>query len=760
MTKRQYTIRISTAIAIAILCLATLVGLLSLSASAGGDASDIGGDKATQDILSILDLHADDTLIGETVVVTGCYVAWGQKYLALDCKDFEANHPVPPHGYVRLEGQAPGPEYNGCTLIVTGTLGLYYHDYPWLGEEEGRRIIVSDTQPLSAPPLAPTSLASVAARSTSPSDLDQVTAPQAVDCKCKWAFIVSGGINKDNNHPRYWNDVVQKWDYKVNHARYPTKCVTVFYYTGTAKTADVPAARVMSATQANIEAQMRALAPAMQACKEKGIKPTLQFLVTDHGSGYHSTDQEEPAVRQGLAGWPTVDVDGDEGDSTSESNLRVDARELAPNNMGKMDLFPDDGQSPDTIVENSGGIVGVWRCITPPCTSFPTDWVLVGVDMNGDDIIDATDGGIDLNGDGDTDDLYGFDEAINLLDDEAITDDELTNMLRPLCSSGVDLYVEMAQCFGGGFQRDLDRLRAAGCHVHFAAAAGEGEYSWGDDDKDYFEHAFISKMINIITTTGSVTITPDIWKQAYDHAASQPDSTAHNTHPVSDIDCLVMIGPYIKDGQVCIKVINYCGQEVVANLRLAAYNFGISTDAVDDHTGTVTLAAGKSREWCWPLPVEPGTYCFFGRASMSEPKQEYHPRWLNDQIVVTARPANAEPVEQNFIVGGEDVAYPLVWLEPYAWLPDGWGYELSDETVWVGDGPVWVTMTIYPTSTTPGVGGLWVYGWGMEEGPETPRDSLQSMGGGPMPTYEYLGYVYLEVDTRYRVYLPLVVREY
>jgi hypothetical protein len=56
MTKRQYTIRISTAIAIAILCLATLVGLLSLSASAGGDASDIGGDKATQDILSICHL--------------------------------------------------------------------------------------------------------------------------------------------------------------------------------------------------------------------------------------------------------------------------------------------------------------------------------------------------------------------------------------------------------------------------------------------------------------------------------------------------------------------------------------------------------------------------------------------------------------------------------------------------------------------------------------------------------------------------------
>jgi hypothetical protein len=751
--------------AIATLFVVILVGLIGLSASAGSRSlasrppdlsilsTDLGpqGAQAEATPVSILELHADQTYISQTVVVAGEYVAWSQDYLAIDYADFQANRPVAPHAYLLLEGQVPGEAYDGWTIVVTGTVGLYFHDYPYLGETEGRRIIVSDWAPLTPPPQGHRPLTLVSAPSSPDPHREGEIA--AVDCNCKWALIVSGGINDDNNHQRYRNDIEKKWRYKRVAADYPEECINVFYDDGAGDDLpNVPNGQVEEATQQEIEDRLEELAPQMQACKEKGIKPTLQFLVTDHGDGYHSTNQGANHNKLGLGG--QVDTDGDEGgtaDEIQESNLRIDGRELAPNKSWTKDLYPGDGQKPDTRIGWQAGSLTVWRCLTPTCP--PNGWTVVATDTNGDNIIDSNDGGIDLNGDGDTNDSVSFDEVINLWGDEALTDDELTNMLRPLCPSGVDLYVEMAQCFGGGFQEDLARLRDAGCHIHFAAAAGEDELSWGDADKDYYEDAFITKITELISDTHR-PVTPDLWRQAADHAASQPDSQQNNTHPTSDIDCLIMIGPYIKDGQVCIKVINYCNQDVVADLRLAAYNFGISSPLVEEHTETVTLASGETREWCWPLPTEPGTYCFFGRASMFEPRYEYHPRWLNDQVV---RAEESEPVAQSFVVGSEPMP-AVVLLDPDPYLPLGWDYRLSHEYVWLGDGPVSVTMVISPELTAPGVGRLWINGWLLAEG-----NGLQQ-GDAFTPTvgYQYQGYVYLEVDTRpegHLIYLPLVVKD-
>ena len=110
------------AVTIATLFAVVLVGLIGLSASAGRRSlaslppdlailsTDLQPQRAQVEAIpvSILELHADQTYISQTVVVVGEYVAWGQDYLAIDYADFQANRPVAPHAYLLLEDQVPG----------------------------------------------------------------------------------------------------------------------------------------------------------------------------------------------------------------------------------------------------------------------------------------------------------------------------------------------------------------------------------------------------------------------------------------------------------------------------------------------------------------------------------------------------------------------------------------------------------------------------------------------------------------------------
>jgi hypothetical protein len=515
---------------------------------------------------------------------------------------------------------------------------------------------------------------------------------------------------------------------------------------------DPPSDRVFTATQELIEEQIAALAPAMQRCKEQGIKPTLQVLVTDHGTGYHGATQAGDADHDGLGG--LLDSDGDEGSSREESTLRMDVHKLRDGGTWRMNL-EEGAPDPDTRVARVGNTVTISRCVGgPPCVwkeafrGQPVDGIVTG---------------IDLNGDGDTSDTVRFDEGINLWGDEVWSDDEMVDALQPLCQSGVDLYVEMGQCFGGGFQEDLDRLRSMGCHVHFVAAAAEDEYSWGDDDEDFFEQDFITRMIHEITSTGQTTVTPDMWRRAYvSTTAPGSRSTWYTTTPESDIDCMVVIGPYIKDGSVCIKIINYCEEPMDAEWRLAAYNWSIGSRPLDSHSGVIHLEPGGSVEICRPLPTETGTYCFYGRAVQTSGRREYHGRWLNDQHIVAEEPAEEVvrvfPVDGWLERQGMVYSYSLVYLEPVWDLPDGWEYVLVPESpLWVGDGPVPVSLTLRANPETLGVGHVWVHAWGVDEG----------IGGGVvkrapeqvLPLGEYLGYVYVALDNRIRIFLPLTMRD-
>jgi len=85
-------------------------------------------------------------------------------------------------------------------------------------------------------------------------------------------------------------------------------------------------------------------------------------------------------------------------------------------------------------------------------------WKEMGRDTNGDFMIDATDGGVDWNLDGDKNDQIGFHEGINLLGTEVLWDDEFADMLRPLSDKGIHVLVEMVTSFSGGIVPQLEGL--------------------------------------------------------------------------------------------------------------------------------------------------------------------------------------------------------------------------------------------------------------------------------------------------------------
>jgi hypothetical protein len=795
--------KVSVLMAATIATIVVLVGQFSALARAQDTGSDDASTSQNDPVYTIPELFADDALIGQTVVVTGAYVAWETQYLATDYELFQSNRPVNPYRYVTLEGSTPDVSLNRAILIVTGTLTSYTHDYAYLGVEQGLTINVTDAAQRAPPP--PTELtdppeppdplpgamgAAAEANSQSPT-LQQNGDGGGADCACQWAMITSGGINNANNHRRYRNDVEYKWFYKHEVAGYPADCIDVFYFDG--DSTDLPSVdetRVTTASQSLIEERLRELGPAMEACRAAGIKPTLQFLVTDHGGGYQN--QQQGTVAPGYGGGK-IDTDADEGNDVSEGNFTIDASALSPGQRYEYDLSDDDNdQDPDTIaLRTLGGNYEVWRCLNPPCTGTPpggANWQQVNVDSTGGGMLE----GIDLNNDGDTDDSYGIDETIYLLGDDTLTDDELTDALNPLCSSGVDLYVEMTQCFSGGFADDLARLRAAGCHVHFAAAASESELSWGWEDPanpengyNFFEHYFIDELISVITGTNE-TITPTTWQRAYEHArdfnpdgaAAEPPAQRNDTNPVSDIDCLVMFGPYIRedDGRVCIRITNYCTETVEVNAGLNTYNWGIGNAPLNAADDTITLEPGETQELCTPPPEEPGEYCFSGRASIVQPRFELRTRWLNNVEIDVPADAATEPVSDTFEVGGSQmIEFPYIWLEAdTSGLPPGWDYTLSQRVVElpfssVPPEPTPVTVTLIPPQSaglhasmlaqaevTETVR-LRVVGWGAFE---DPGDAATRPAGA-----QYVSEVSLIVNILPQqpqedgqTYLPLVVR--
>ncbi|MEX2721387.1 MAG: C13 family peptidase [Candidatus Wukongarchaeota archaeon] len=111
--------------------------------------------------------------------------------------------------------------------------------------------------------------------------------------------------------------------------------------------------------------------------------------------------------------------------------------------------------------------------------------------------------GKDFNGDGDTNDILEFDEALNLWGNDKLYDDDLAAMLDDLTYSKIIVF--MKQCFSGGFVRDL-----SGPNRVILASCDENEPSWSADTEGTygeFSYHFMSAVNE--QTPGGVAVDAD-----------------------------------------------------------------------------------------------------------------------------------------------------------------------------------------------------------------------------------------------------------
>ncbi|MDP2401359.1 MAG: hypothetical protein Q8M66_05210, partial [Actinomycetota bacterium] len=114
-----------------------------------------------------------------------------------------------------------------------------------------------------------------------------------------------------------------------------------------------------------------------------------------------------------------------------------------------------DGKSDRAVPKDENGLVEV-RVINPGPP--PTVGDSLGKDTNGDGIVDAADGGVDINNDGDKDDSFAVDDTIQVAGNKPVTDDQLTTWLSGFPES-CTIVVILDSCFSGSFVPDLKRVK-------------------------------------------------------------------------------------------------------------------------------------------------------------------------------------------------------------------------------------------------------------------------------------------------------------
>lgn len=530
--------------------------------------------------VSIIALNYDlDKYLGKKVTVAG-YFGHGKYYgednasfLILDYKRLLLDEPLLYGIWIRLDGNVPSEEYDGYIIQVSGVVKKYTEVYGGPSLYEVPLITVEEYSIVSE-----TEYSSIAyTESFKSADFLQVLQGKVKDCDR--VLIISGGVDKHNNHPRYKRNIKEKYE-KMKSLGFKDKQITIIYYDGNDFTINGKKIDVKySATKENIKKVIDEYLKEMDPCC------TLYIFVTDHGYGY------DPEQGDGWGSYKIKPYDpskkpdlfdpknGDPGKRYKEKDLTVDCRDLEA--KGKEYTYAGVRWAVDYVEHTKTYKVwkfegGKWKLVAAgkdedgdgkisekelgidmdnnPGNNLKFDkndftdvvhysqefklkldgekeykieykdgkfkifikdsagnWRVIGEDKNGDKIINKNDDGIDLNNDGDKNDEYTFHESICLYNGEDLWDYELAQMLKKLHDKGIHIFVEMGQCFGGGFIKNLE-----GVVDRIATAADEDKKAIGLKNRwSIFEHYFVQKLTKL---------TAEGWDEAFKEAVKADEN--------------------------------------------------------------------------------------------------------------------------------------------------------------------------------------------------------------------------------------------
>jgi hypothetical protein len=211
-------------------------------------------------------LYANRTaLIGHTIRLLAQTTSPSESLLVHSYGRAMLTQEFPDSFVVKMTAYQPVEE-RGATIIATGVVG----EDPLEFSTQNLTFAMSTyTVELSGFPAPPT-------------EAEGVLEAEA-DCgNCKYAVLISGGINKKKNWPGFWKDLVRAYNF-VKAQGVCDDNIKVFYFNGIAPDGAITA-EVRAATRAGITAHIAGLAPAIEACKNANKPSELWVIVSDHGS--------------------------------------------------------------------------------------------------------------------------------------------------------------------------------------------------------------------------------------------------------------------------------------------------------------------------------------------------------------------------------------------------------------------------------------------------------------------------------------------
>jgi hypothetical protein len=441
-------------------------------------------------------------IIGQVVEVEGYYYSQDWPVLVVNPELVFARREIEPHAIMKIEGALP-IYMDFSYVVLTGRVEVEPRPTPLWGETEYLKLDVEIARIIEPGKVYP----------PRQDFLPRLRAPLpgVLADDCTFALLLCS----DNEAPDMWNDMVNYWDYAKNHLGIDGANLFAFYHDGNSKNeGQIPSSALRPATHAEVQQGFQDLKDKIEDCEEQGRRAKLYKLVTDHGSGYHRGSGPD-GPQNWSDGWAGGHIDrgGEEEDFVNESQLKFDFDGPAVGFMYQLDL-DNDGVT-DTEIRNPAGTKEVW-------VKTGAGWVLAGRDVDGDGDIDADDGGVDLNGDGDKNDSFAWDEDLALSNDTRdILDDEWASWQRMLSEACLDTIYELIDCcFSGGFKKDEADSIPCKTFVQKAMASSEGEYSYGTtDDAGLFAGRFMRGLMDSGWT----------WEQAFGKVSSDTNVTKLET---------------------------------------------------------------------------------------------------------------------------------------------------------------------------------------------------------------------------------------
>jgi hypothetical protein len=560
-----------------------------------------------EDSLLINELYYEYTQrLGEKVWVMGYFGNTainedGAAFLVDNMLRLDVDEAFPHHSFTRLDGALPPDSWQGDLILIYGEIKDYatqsgeptiqptplitVEKYELISEFEQRNnwdniflttdvapeneLEKSDNQNKSLPNLNDTFYA----RSKT---INRITGTTAQDCDR--SVIISGGVDKSNNHKRYENNVVAKFN-KMKELGFTDDQIEIFYNDG--GEIDVNGSNIVDekTTNEKLKAHFEKLADEMpSSC-------TLTIFVTDHGIG-NNQQQGYVGARPAFTGDEATngklhDENTFKFDARAKSIVRSELFVYRGNNWyikkdenGKVSLYKwiegkwvfrgantngdsiiseteldgedinNDGDTTDSNYgisvawliartlgnrinyDNSWDTDGVgkkdvrlhWDGLRYVAERLVgTEWQEMGRDTNGDYVIDIIDGGVDWNLDGDKADQIAFHEGINLWGNKVLWDDAFADLIKPLSAKGVHIMMEMVSCFSGGFTPNVKDLVE---NIYTGSSEDTKHYNRVGADGNYVatdEMVFLENLAGIDT---------DSWNAAADAATAADDALA------------------------------------------------------------------------------------------------------------------------------------------------------------------------------------------------------------------------------------------